>query len=212
MMKRLLFFLLTGLLLSASHAVAAPSGLNLITTADLLGHGEIALEYQNDGIRLFDHDCNHWLLLEIGITDRFELGVDRCFDGETGTFGNVKVLLQPENERRPAVTLGVQNLAEGELAQPYLALAKDVGEARWHVGAIRLEGDVEAMVGLELSLAEPATLVLDHVSGADSASGLGLGLDLSEHVSLLVSRIVSHASEGEDSWQVVVTLATTAGF
>jgi hypothetical protein len=37
----------------ASCAAAAPSGLNLVTTADLLGHGEIAIEYQNDGTRLF---------------------------------------------------------------------------------------------------------------------------------------------------------------
>ncbi len=212
-MKRTLFFLFSLLLLTATtHALAAPSGLNLIPTADLLAPGELALEYQNDGVRLFDGDCNNWALVEIGLTDRFEAGVDRCFDGETGTYGNIKFLLQPESEHQPAISLGVQNLASGDMAQPFLAFAKQVNGTRLHAGAIRLEGEAEAMLGLEIGLTEPATLVLDHVTGADSASGIGLAVDLSERYSLFVSRILSNASEGDDAWQVIVTLSTTAGF
>jgi hypothetical protein len=196
---------------AASAALAAPSGLNIITTADMVGAGGIALEYANDGPRLFGEDCNHWALLEVGVSNRVEVGVDRCFDGETGTFGNAKVLLQPEDEARPAVALGVQNVARGELAEPYLALSKDVNRARLHLGAIRLEGDVEAMAGVEWSLGEPTALVLDHVTGADSASGVGLDVEVSDRFGFLVSRIFSHASEGEDAWQLILTLATAVG-
>jgi hypothetical protein len=199
------------LVCAASAALAAPSGLNIITTADMVGPGEIALEYANDGPRLFGGDCNHWALLEVGLGNRAEVGVDRCFDGETGTFGNVKVLLQPEDETRPAVALGVQNLARGELAEPYLALSKDVDRARLHLGAIRLEGDIEAMAGVEWSLGGPTALVLDHVSGADSATGVGLDVEVSDRFGVLFSRIFSHAEEGDDAWQLILTLSTAIG-
>jgi len=199
------------LLCAASAAVAAPSGLNIITTADLLGPGEIALEYANDGPRLFGEDCNHWALLEVAVGNRAEVGVDRCFDGEIGTFGNVKVLLQPEDETRPAVAFGAQNLASGEMAEPFLALAKDVNRARLHAGAIRFDGEAEAMAGLEWDLGEPLALVLDHVTGDDSASGVGLDVAISDRFGLLLSRIFSHADEGDDAWQVIVTLSTAIG-
>lgn len=193
-------------------AYAAPTGLNVMTTADVLGHNEVALEYQNDGVRLFGDDCNHWALLQVGLFDRLELGVDRCFDGEEGTFGNAKVLLQEEGERRPAVAVGVQNLAEGESAQPYVAVAKDAAGARLHLGVIRLDDETEIMAGVEWGLAERATLILDHVTGTGSVSGVGLGVDVTNKVSLCVSRILDHSSDGEGSCQVIVSFAGVAGF
>ncbi len=196
----------------AQCAYAAPTGLNVMTTADLLGHNEVALEYQNDGVRLFGDDCSHWALLQLGLLDRVELGVDRCFDGEQGTFGNAKVLLQEEDETRPAVAVGVQNLADGESAQPYLALAKDAAGARLHLGVIRLDDETEIMGGGEWGLAERATLILDHVTGTGSVSGVGLGVDMTDKVSMCVSRILDHSSDGEDSWQVIVSFAGVAGF
>ncbi len=196
----------------AQCAYAAPTGLNVMTTADVLGHNEVALEYQNDGVQLFGDDCNDWALLQVGLFDRLELGADRCFDGEEGTFGNVKVLLQEEEETRPAVAVGVQNLAEGESAQPYVAVAKDAAGARLHLGVIRLDDETEIMAGVEWGLAERATLVLDHVTGTGSVSGVGLGVDVTDKVSLCVSRILDHSSDGEDSWQVIVSFAGVAGF
>ncbi len=204
---------LAGLVIAlAQCACAAPTGLNVITTADVLGHNEVALEYQNDGVQLFGSDCNDWALLQVGLFGRLELGADRCFDGEQGTFGNAKVLLQEEEETRPAVAVGVQNIAEGESAQPYLALAKDAAGARLHLGVIRLDDETEIMAGVEWGLAERATLVLDHVTGTGSVSGVGIGVDVTDKVSILLSRILDHSSDGEDSWQAVLTFAGVAGF
>jgi len=196
----------------AQCAYAAPTGLNVMTTADVLGHNEVALEYQNDGVRLFGDDCSHWALLQLGLLDRVELGVDRCFDGEMGTFGNAKVLLQEEEETRPAVAVGVQNLADGESAQPYVVLAKDTAGARLYLGVIRLDGDIEIMAGVECGLSEPVTLMVDHVTGEESASGVGLGVDLTEGLSLCLSRVIAHSADGDDSWQVILGLASEAAF
>jgi len=174
-------------------------------TADILQAGEAALEYESDGRRLLGDDCNHWALLEVGLLDRAEIGVDRCFAGETTTSANAKVLLQREDESRPAVAVGVQGLGEGERAQPFLALAKDLGAARLHVGGIRLEGQAALMLGVEQGFAAPVALVADHITGSESVSGLGLAVDLTDRFSIFLSRIFAHSEEGEDGWQVTLT-------
>jgi len=111
-------------------ALAAPTGLNVIPTADILAEREVVVGYQLDGVRLSDTDCNHWALLQIGLTDRFEVGVDRCFCGEVGTFGNAKLLLFREAEHHPALAVGVLGLSEGASGEPYAVASADAGGGR----------------------------------------------------------------------------------
>ncbi len=204
---------LAGLVIAlAQCAYAAPTGLNVIPTADVLGHNEVALEYENEGVKLFGSHCEQWALLQIGLFDRLELGVDRCFGGEPGTFGNAKVLLQEEEHTRPAVAVGVQNLGEGESAQPYLALAKHAAGARLHLGAIRLHDEAAVMVGVEYELSHTVALLIDHVTGTESVSGAGFDVELSEHLEIHVARIFSHSSHEEDGWQFRLGFETAAGF
>ncbi len=188
----------------ASAAAAAPTGLNIIPTADLLGAGEAALEYEVDGVHLFDSDCSSWALLQIGVSDRVELGVDRCLDGETGNFANAKILLAGER-RGPAIALGIQNVARDADAQPYLTLAMDLGGARLHLGGIRIDGDLEGVAGLEHGIGDHLSVLLDHVTGPDAATGLGLSTEVSSGLSLTVARIFAHVSDGDDSWQLLVS-------
>jgi len=195
-----------------SYAPAAPTGLNIITTADMLGDGEVALEYQNDGLRLFSSECNQWTLFQVGLLDRFELGVDRCFEGDQGTFGNIKALIQPENGSRPAVALGVQNLGEGSSSQPYLVLARDVAKSRLHVGAIRVEDETEAMFGIEYQLAEPVLLSLDGITGRQNFTGAGVAVELPYGLSLSLARIFANSADEDDSWQLIASLAASSGF
>jgi hypothetical protein len=145
----------------------------------------------------------------LGIGGQVELGVDRCFGGETGTFGNLKVLLVSEDDSRPAIAVGVQGLAEGAKSETYVALAKDVSPVRLHLGAIRLGGEKEAMAGLEYGLGDRAVLMLDHVTGTGDVSGVGVGVDLTEALALTVSRILSHETGGDDVWQVILSAGTT---
>ena len=195
----------------ATAALAAPTGLNIIPTADLLSRGEIALEYQADGVRLFDAECDHWVLLEIGFSDRFEAGVDRCWDGDTATFGNAKLLLLGERGHRPAVALGVQGWGGEGASDPYLVASRNAGRARWHLGVIRREGDTEAMFGCEVPLAARLTFAADRVSGCGSVSTIGIGAGLSRIAAVKLSCIVAGSSDGDDGWQLIVTLSFSPG-
>ena len=107
---------------------------------------------------------------------------------------------------------GPRYLADGESAQPYVVLAQDTAGARLYLGVIRLDGDIEIMAGVECGLSEPVTLMVDHVTGEESASGVGLGVDLTEGLSLCLSRVIAHSADGDDSWQVILGLASEAAF
>jgi hypothetical protein len=202
--------MLVGLMLP-SATQAAPTGLNLMPTADLLAAEEAVSEFEVDGARLFDSECSQWALLQVGVSDRVEVGVDRCFDGEKDTFGNAKLLLAREG-RGPAVALGVQNVAPGAQAQPYLSLAKDVGRARLHLGAIRLDGRVEAMAGIERGIGDRLTLLLDHVTGDGAATGVGLSVNVAPGLSLTAARIFVHIGDEDDSWQFLLSGAPALHF
>jgi len=213
-MHRLGFGVTVGVLLvltAGRWCGAAPTGMNVIPTADLLGHSEVALEYQNDGVRPFRSDCNQWTLFQLGLFDRLELGMDRCLDGETGILGNAKLLLRQEGAG-PAIALGVQNVGRDAEAQPYLALAREAGVARVHLGAIRIDGDAEAMLGIERPLTAGLTLLVDHVTGSERVTGIGLAADLPLGISASLARLVTSDPEGEDTWQLIVSGAPAIRF
>ena len=63
------------------QALAAPSRLNIIPTADVLDRGVISLETESAGAgRLWGADCDRFALFQTGIGNGIELGVDRCLD------------------------------------------------------------------------------------------------------------------------------------
>ena len=117
-----------------------------------------------------------------------------------------------EEQRRPAAAMGVQGAAAEEQDRPHLALQKHAAGRRLHVGAIRVDGEREAMAGLEWGVVDGAAPVIDQVTGTDSASGVGLGVDLTDRAFLCVSRMLAHSSEGEDSWQVIMSGALRFAF
>jgi hypothetical protein len=198
-------------LIAAPPAWAAPSGLNLIPTADVLADQTVALEYLAEGVQLFDRDCNHWALLEAGVGGRLEFGVDRCFSGEGDTAGNLKYLLSEPAPGRPAVAVGVQALAAGDDPQPYLVATAEAGRLRLHAGAVLLGNQGQLMLGLEAPLVRRFGLQIDHITGADNSSGIGVRAELGKSVELTGARLLPNTHLEDDGWLVIVSLSYPPG-
>lgn len=202
--------LAAGALMVMPSASAAPLSLNLIPTADVLGHGELALEYENDAEPLLSSEGDQYLLVQVGLFGRMEVGVDRCFYGAKATYGNLKFLVQAEGADEPAIALGVQNIVKHDDSQPYVTLAKHVNRTRLHLGAIQLYDETQAMAGIEFSLDDRVTLAVDCMAGDNGAAGLGGWIAITDNWYLSVARIISPTDDWDDYWQVVVSYYGTA--
>jgi len=168
--------------------MAAPSGLNVIPTADVLGKELVSLEYEVSGkARLWDGDCAGWGLFQIGIGHGLELGLDRCFSDDAW-WGNVKWQALAETPRIPAVALGLQGLSKGARPQPYLATTRSIGKMRLHAGAILIGHNLRWMLGLDRPVGRRLTLQADYTSGDENALTYGMSAALTDNLALTLAR------------------------
>lgn len=179
-------------------ALGAPSGLNVIPTADTLEKGEISLEAESvgTGFPWYD-DCDSFILFQVGLGSGIELGVDRCWS-ESDTWVNAKWRAVDESGNRPAVALGVQGISGDEVAQPYAALLKTIGPTRVHAGLIAVNSKTRLMLGADHPLGSRAALQADYVSGDENSVTIGAALDVGGGFSLTIAQSVGNSDETED--------------
>ena len=126
------------LMIGAMNAWPSPTGLTVIPTADLLEPMTGSIEFEAAGRQVpFGGDCGRCILFEIGLPQGIEAGIDTSISSNEGPWLNAKWLVLGETAVVPAVAVGLQNVGEDTVAEPYLALAKHVGNARVHTGGIR---------------------------------------------------------------------------
>jgi len=187
--------------LTGSSAFAAPSGLNVIPTADVLPAGGVSLETEFTGADLpVDGECDGYLLAQVGLGGGFEAGVDRCFDGSKGTWLNVKYRFSAESKGPPAFAAGIQNVGTGSDSQPYVAASKSLGGARVHFGMISIEDEVQGVLGLDRALSKQLTFQADYISGADNSVSIGGALLVGETLTLTAVRLISNSSSAENGY------------
>jgi len=189
------------LVVSLSPAWAGPTGLTVIPTADLLEPATASLEFEAEGRHVpFGGDCDRFVLSQIGLPQRLELGIDGCVTSSEGPWLNAKWVMMSETLRCPAVAVGLQSVGKDTTAEPYLALSRDVGRIRLHTGAIRLEHHTSWIFGVESSLDPGLAVCGDYVSGTAGTTSLGLSWEVSDTVSVAAARIFANNSEEEDNW------------
>lgn len=155
---------------------AAPNGLNVIPTADIYDPGVASLEFQTEGEgRLFGQDCDDLALVQVGVARGLDIGVDKCMDSSDEPYlFNAKFRLREGEGSRLALAAGVQNLGEGEGAQPYLVGGWGFNRPlRAHVGTIAMEGALKPMLGADYTW-ESLTLQVDWVGGLEKPASVGL--------------------------------------
>ncbi len=189
------------LVISLSPVWAGPTGLTVIPTADVLEPATASLEFEAEGRHVpFGGDCDRFMLLQIGLPQSLELGIDGCVTSSEGPWLNAKWVMMSETPRFPSVAVGLQSVGKDTTAEPYLALSRDVGRVRLHTGAIRLEHHNSWIFGVESSLGPGLAVCGDYVSGTAGTTSLGLSWEISDTIAVAAARIFANDSEEEDNW------------
>lgn len=182
------------------QALAAPSGLNVIPTADVLDRGVLSLETESAGAgRPWSDGCDQYNLLQIGLGNGVEFGIDRCVDSSS-VWLNAKWQVAKDPA---AAAIGIQGA--GEKAQPYLVVSKESPLARVHGGFIGMEGRWRWMLGLDKALGDRIALQADYVSGRENSLSLGMALTLNRTLAVTFAR--SLANSGQSGSGHIINLA-----
>ena len=167
------------------RAAAAPTGLAIIPTADLLPPGVASLEVETVGNRaLPGGEGETPALSQFGLTTRLDAGSDRRIGGGPGhTLLNAKWLVLPEERGLPAIAVGVQNVAGGLRAEPYLVGTRSLGQTRFHLGALRTEGALRPLAGIDHTLGT-LMLMAEVLGGPEGVAAGGIALPLTSRLGL----------------------------
>lgn len=189
-------------------ALCAPSGLNVIPTADVLDQGGISLEAESAGSgRPWSDNCDQFALLQVGVGKGLEIGLDRCLN-DSGSWLNVKWQAHQERSGAPGLAFGVQSISAGDKAQPYVVAMRSFGATRIHAGAARMGGRPRWMLGVDRPLGHRVTLQADYISGDENALTYGVAAALTRHLSLTVALSAGNSADaGKGS---IINLAWSA--
>lgn len=177
----------------AAVAVAAPSGLNTIPTADILTAGVLSIETETAGAcGLWSGRTDRLHLLQIGLGKGMEAGLDRSDPGGQWS-ANVKWGLA-QTARRPALAFGVQALGKSLSPEPYVCASRTAGRTRLHFGAIRSGSSIRCLAGVDLALTDRVTIQCDHISGGPGALSAGVSIAITPSVCVTLARCWANSS------------------
>ncbi|MHB9035506.1 MAG: hypothetical protein ACYC64_02485 [Armatimonadota bacterium] len=209
-MRRRLFAIacFVGVVLSNGQwAVCAPSGLNVIPTADVLGKGVMSLETESDGNgRPWGDDCDRFALLQFGVGNGIEMGADQCLN-DSNAWINFKWRVRNESNGSPAVALGTQAIADNGRPQPYVVTTKSLGKLRLHTGVIDIDRKFRWMLGMDHPLGGRIAFQADYISGNENSMTYGVAVSLSNSLSLTLAKSVPNGTDTGNGH--VVNLAWT---
>jgi hypothetical protein len=195
-----LFIIAALLLAQAAHC--APTGLNIIPTADVLDPGVVSLQTQSIGAGTpWASEAATAVLFEIGFGKGWEAGLDHPLD-DPDTWGNIKYRLWEETKARPALAVGLEAIGADIGIQPYVTAYKSFGPTRVHFGAFGVGRANIGMLGLDRPLTDRLTFQGDYLSSRNDALTYGLVFDVSSTVSLTVARVQANSADVEDTWLV----------
>ena len=182
------------------RAVGYPTSCNTIPTADILEAGTVRLEFENDGLpRVGGQESVTYCLTQIGLTPRVEFGIDRWdVSGEPQDAVNAKYLLAAESGRRPAVAIGVMDVAEGSPASWYGVATRTLGRLRLHAGYIHADYAKGPMLGCDHELAEGTYFLADWMRGPENYLALGIWRELGRQWALGFTYAFSNDRGAED--------------
>jgi len=180
-------------------AQACYTGLVNIPTAEVVEPGQYGIELQLDGSFASGTADTRILNTELGLSPRFEAGVD--FDlsreAETRTLLNAKCLLS-HGGNRPALALGVCNVGRHASSTPYLVATQEFHQTRGHLGAARIDGRDRWFVGGDHAVNDKLTFMADYTSGSDNLAAVGASYQFADRFGVMAGVILPN-SRDEDT-------------
>lgn len=159
---------------------ACYSGLVLIPTTDVAGAYTWVLDNQWQGYSRALRTEQLVFNTELGIGDRFEIGLD--LNATSGTTDrrlllNAKWVFFSSDRFRLRIAAGIQNMDEHFTPHPYLVATKDWGILRTHLGVQR-ESDGSGtnwFLGVDRILEDTWQIMADYTSGHNNYASAGAG-------------------------------------
>jgi hypothetical protein len=204
-----LAFLTLAIAACGVSALAAPSGLNMIPTADVLEPGTVSIETESEGRGMaWGDECDRFMLMQLGMGHGVEIGMDTCTNADASWL-NVKWQMGSGTKSTPGIAVGLQGVSEASKSQPYFACARSFGKARVHVGILGIEGRGRPMLGLDRCVNERLTLQVDYIAGRENSSAYGVNYALSGSLGLSLARRIGNSSDVGNGY--IVNLAWSRG-
>lgn len=215
-------------------ASAAPSGLNVIPTTDLVPNRHLSVQLSNgntevDGRGSVFHQPQLLPQFELGLPGDVELGLDVAPSNPPRDYRpqmNIKWTPLAEDTWWPAVGAGAQSLGLGFAPSFFLVTSKTLNfdaiqyqkfrahhrniklrGIRLHAGILRTPNAWRAMVGTDVELGDHFVLYADWVSGPSDAVSLGGVVVLGEHDSITAALL--RGNDQDRISGVVVSLTHT---
>lgn len=152
----------------AATALAGPTTLNVIPTADTLRHREVVLMHSVAGQQGLERHSHSYSGL-VGVGDRLEVGFDADYAG--GTTLNAKVRLLESKDGRYALAAGYMNFRK-QTGDGYVVATGDMGSFRLHGGLLD-DGQKRWMAGVDTVAFGDVTVMAEHVSGRGGMTYVG---------------------------------------
>jgi hypothetical protein len=198
---------------AGAAAGGAPTGLNVIPTTDLVPYHSMILQLQNGNTSFrtpaFYDGPDLVYQSQFALTPKVEAGVDVV--GVPGhdlsdVVLNLKESMQNENDWRPNMAIGVENVTNHQAPVYYLTLSKTLNYAqeqyerfrahhrrnrkllgrRIHAGlTLGARGAVEPFLGTDLQLNDNAVFQADWIDGPGNAVTAGLAYVLRDQRTVL---------------------------
>ena len=195
-----------------SPTLGYPTSCAFIPTADVMEPGTIRMELENDGYPSIGRTGSvSYSLNQFGLTPKLEFGVDRYdFSGEPQDSLNVKYLLLKESDAKPAVALGLMDVAEGVNQTYYAVGTRTFGGLRLHAGYIHADYARSPMLGCDQDLGRDTYLLADWIGGSENYLALGLYREFNK--SWAVTFFYGFANPGGEDNLAGISLSRTWSF
>lgn len=181
--------------LAVPGVLAAPSGLNVMPTADVLDRWTVSIEAESSGTGTpWGDGCESFALLQVGLGGGVEIGFDHC-TSDPNQWLNVKWRVVDEAGEHPALAIGTQALDGTGRPQPFAVATKTLGGLRAHLGGVGIERKTRLMFGLDHSISDSLTLQADFISGDENTISYGASVLLTDSLWLTVARSVGNSAE-----------------
>ena len=180
-------------------AQACYTGLVSIPTAEVVEPGQYGLELQLDGAFAQVNSDPRIINTELGLSPRFEGGVDSDLSKDTQTRAllNAKYLLLTKDKRHPALALGICSVGRHVSNTPYLVATQEFGGVRGHLGAARIDERDRWFIGVDHAVNDKLTLMADYTSGSDNFATIGGSYQFTDTFGIMAGAILPN-SPGED--------------
>ncbi len=224
---------LAALAFGVATAQAAPTGLNVIPTADVVPFRQWTLQLQNGNTSVRDDPTVFtqplpMLQTQCGLfPGRVEAGLDAVSvdsPSDVRAVANLKVVALEEGYEVPAIALGASQLVRGEAPTWYVVASRTLNYSsmqyrkfrahhrnvrlrgvRAHAGAVRVAGRLRALAGTDVEISERFVLYADWIAGRDMDTTLGGALVLDTRTSVQAAVLAGNGPFRVQGLQLALT-------